>query len=162
MRRESLLTAGPVADAVRASVDALPSPPAQAVAELERLLEVSSHAGAASPWPALLQLPRAKMDSRYVEPATSHRRWVGPLLVLAKRTFRQGFQPFINEMLRRQVEFNEGILEALAQLHEQQQENARSGALWRREVERRLSLLEAQQRPGPDAAGRPPPEDPAD
>jgi hypothetical protein len=69
---------------------------------------------------------------------------VGPLLVFAKRTFRLGFQPFINEMLRKQVEFNEAILDALATVYEHQQLQSQAQAQWRKEVAERLARLERQ------------------
>jgi hypothetical protein len=69
---------------------------------------------------------------------------VGPVLVLAKRAFRLAFQPFINEVLRRQVEFNEAILESLATVYEHQKESTRTQALWRQEWERRMARLEAE------------------
>jgi hypothetical protein len=67
---------------------------------------------------------------------------------LAKRAFRLAFQPFINEVLRKQVEFNEAILDSLALIYEQQRENARTQAAWRKELSERLAKLE-QERPQP-------------
>jgi hypothetical protein len=67
---------------------------------------------------------------------------VGPVLVLAKRAFRGVFQPFINEVMRKQVEFNEAILDSLALLYEHQREDSRTQAAWRREVTERLTALE--------------------
>ncbi len=144
MHAEDLLTTSPTAEAVAAEVNRLPSPPPEEVEALRRKLESSERAPVEREWPPILQAPRNKKDSRYAEPATSHRPVVGPVLVLAKRAFRLAFQPFINEVLRRQVEFNEAILDSLATLYEHQRVQARTQALWREEVEERLARLEKE------------------
>ncbi len=149
MRAEDLLTTSPTAEAVAAEVARLPSPSPEALEALRRKLESSEQAPVEREWPPVLQAPRNKKDSRYVEPATSHRPVVGPVLVMAKRAFRLAFQPFINEVLRRQVEFNEAILDSLATVYEHQQVQARTQALWRKDVEERLAGLEAQREPSP-------------
>jgi len=149
MRAEDLLTHSPPAEAVAAEVDRLPSPPAEKLEALRRTLEHAEQASLEQEWPPLLQVPRNKKDSRYADPPTSHRPLVGPVLVLAKRAFRLGFQPFINEMLRRQVEFNEAILEALATVYEHQQLQARAQAQWRKEVAERLARLERRDEEAP-------------
>ena len=82
-----------------------------------------------------------KSDSRIADPPSSHRPLLGPALVLTKRTFRLVFQPFINEMLRVQVEFNERILDGLALLHERVERQARLDKKWRTEIERKLAEL---------------------
>lgn len=105
-------------------------------------LERSKTPTEGSAWPPILDEPRRRMDTRYADPATSHRPVVGPVLVAAKRGFRAAFQPFINEMLRRQVEFNEAILTSLAGIYEQVRVNARTQALWRDELMERLDALE--------------------
>jgi hypothetical protein len=142
MHPEDLLTRSPTPERLVHEAARLPEPPADQVALLQALLTASQRAPAETEWPPLLQTPRMKKDSRYAEPATSHRTGVGPVLVLAKRAFRLAFQPFINEVLRKQVEFNEAILDSLALLYEQQREESRSQAAWRREVRERLSALE--------------------
>jgi hypothetical protein len=144
MRAEDLLTREPSAEAIAAETSRLPPVPEATLGEVRRLLEASERAPTSPEWPPLLQAPRNKKDSRYADPPSSHRPVVGPVLVLAKRAFRLAFQPFINEMLRRQVEFNEAILESLATLYEHQRESARTQALWRQELERRLARLEAE------------------
>ena len=149
MRAEDLLTTSPTAEVVAAEVARLPPPPPEALEALRRKLESSEQAPVEREWPPILQAPRNKKDSRYVEPATSHRPVVGPALVMAKRAFRLAFQPFINEVLRRQVEFNETILDSLATLYEHQQVQARTQALWRKDVEERLAGLEAQREADP-------------
>ena len=148
MRPEDLITRAPTADAVARETERLPSPSPEAEESLRRALEAAARPSAPTPWPALLQEARGKMDSRYGEPATSHRGGLtGTALVLAKRAFRLTFQPFINEVLRKQVEFNESILDALATMHDVQREQARAQAAWRKELERRLAQLEASGTP---------------
>jgi hypothetical protein len=144
MHAEDLLTTSPTAEAVAAEVERLPPPPPEKLESLRRTLENTGQANLEREWPPLLQTPRGKRDSRYAEPATSHRPVLGPLLVFAKRTFRLGFQPFINEVLRKQVEFNEAILDALATVYEHQQLQARTQAQWRKEMAERISQLERQ------------------
>ncbi|MFP2960469.1 hypothetical protein ACLEPN_22265 [Myxococcus sp. 1LA] len=144
MRTEDLITRTPTAEAVARETQQLPTPSEQDQEALRQTLESAARPPTPAPWPALLQEARGKMDSRYAEPATSHRGGLtGTALVLAKRAFRLTFQPFINEVLRKQVEFNESILDALATLHDVQREQARAQAAWRKEMERRLAQLEA-------------------
>ncbi|WP_426753015.1 hypothetical protein [Myxococcus sp. Y35] len=144
MRTEDLITRNPTAEAVTRETRHLPTPSEEAQEALRQTLEAAARRPTPAPWPALLQEARGKMDSRYAEPATSHRGGLpGTALVLAKRAFRLAFQPFINEVLRKQVEFNESILDALATLHDVQREQARAQAVWRKELERRLVKLEA-------------------
>ena len=133
----------------RMKADPQYAPEHLALEAVRRLLAASQRAPAETQWPPVLQNPRAKKDSRYAEPPTSHRPGVGPVLVLAKRAFRLAFQPFINEMLRKQVEFNEAILDSLALVYEQQREETRAQAAWRREVMARLAALEQPPEPGP-------------
>ncbi|WP_257455761.1 hypothetical protein [Archangium lipolyticum] len=144
MRAEDLLTQEPSAEAVAAETARLPAAPEATLDEVRRLLEVSERAPSSPEWPPVLQAPRNKKDTRYADPPSSHRPVVGPVLVTAKRAFRLAFQPFINEIMRRQVEFNEAILESLAVIYEHQQESSRTQALWRQEMERRLARLEAE------------------
>ncbi|NVJ04028.1 hypothetical protein HUW63_02055 [Myxococcus sp. AM001] len=144
MRTEDLITRSPTAEAVAREAQQLPTPSDETQEALRQTLEAAARPPTPAPWPALLQEARGKMDSRYAEPATSHRGGLtGTALVLAKRAFRLTFQPFINEVLRKQVEFNESILDALATLHDVQREQARAQAAWRKELERRLAQLEA-------------------
>ncbi|QDE84248.1 hypothetical protein [Myxococcus xanthus] len=144
MRPEDLITRSPTAEAVARETQQLPTPSNEAQDALRQTLEAAARPSTPAPWPALLQEARGKMDSRYAEPATSHRGGItGTALVLAKRAFRLAFQPFINEVLRKQVEFNESILDALATVHDVQREQARAQAAWRKELERRLAKLEA-------------------
>ncbi|RKH12741.1 hypothetical protein D7V97_07580 [Corallococcus sp. CA053C] len=145
-----MLTLKPTAQAVAAATERLPEPTTAVRDTLRRTLAASLRAPVAGQWPALLLEARAKADVRYVEPATSHRPLVGPVLVFAKRTFRGAFQPFINEVLRRQVHFNEAILDALTVVIENQREHARTQALWRRELEARMKRLEKDD---PSASG---------
>ncbi|WP_224245725.1 hypothetical protein [Hyalangium gracile] len=143
MRADELFTDPALAATVAAATERLPSPTPEARESLRATLDRTERAPTEAQWPPLLETPRQKKDSRYAEPATSHRPVVGPALVLAKRAFRLAFQPFINEVLRKQVEFNEAILDSLALIYEQQRESARTQAAWRREVTERLARLEA-------------------
>jgi hypothetical protein len=68
-------------------------------------------------------------------------------LVAAKKAFRGSFQPFINEMMRAQVRFNEAILDAVAQVYDQVQQNAENQALFRKQVDARLKEIEAKLEP---------------
>ncbi|WP_338865414.1 hypothetical protein [Myxococcus stipitatus] len=143
MRAEDLLTDAPSAEAVARETEKLPEVSAETRESLRRALESSAQQATPAPWPTLLLEARGKMDSRYAGPVTSHRGGIsGPALVLAKRAFRLLFQPFINEALRKQVEFNESILDALATIHDVQREHARTHATWRQDVERRLARME--------------------
>src|SRR5262245_26673405 len=119
----------------------LPNPPEQALRELDQQLE-SLQDVPATDWPMYLREPREKVDVRHPEPPTSHRGLVGPAVIAVKRAFRFVFQPLINEMLRQQVEFNEAILGAVVQIHENLQQHLRNQALWAQEVEKRLERLE--------------------
>ena len=150
MRPEELLSTSPSPERLAEQARELPEPPADKVEAMRELLAESQRAQAETEWPPLLQTPRTKKDSRYAEPPTSHRSGVvGPALVTAKRAFRLVFQPFINEMLRKQVEFNEAILDSLALLYEQQREESRAQGAWRREVMTRLAALEKPTEPPP-------------
>ncbi len=142
MRAEELLCDPALAAAASAATHRLPSPTAEEREALRAVLERTERAPTEAEWPPLLQAPRQKKDTRYAEPPTSHRPVVGPALVLAKRAFRGLFQPFINEVMRKQVEFNEAILDSLALLYEQQRESARTQAAWRKEISERLERLE--------------------
>lgn len=145
MRPEDLVSSHPSAEEVAKSVSALPRPAPEALDEVRAVLERSRSPGNGPAWPPFLEEARARLDVRTAPPATSHRGGViGPALVSAKRSFRLVAQPFINEVLRRQVEFNEAILNGLAQLHEQLQAQARAQALWRADMEERMARLEAE------------------
>jgi len=148
VRAEDLLTREPSAEAVATETGRLPPVPEATLEEVRRLLDASERAPTSPEWPPILQAPRNKKDTRYADPPASHRPVVGPVLVAAKRAFRLAFQPFINEVMRRQVEFNEAILESLAIIYEHQQEGSRTQALWRQEMERRMARLEAERAPG--------------
>ncbi len=150
MRPEDLLSTTPGAERLARHTQEVPEPSAEQVEALRQLLAASQRAQAETEWPPLLQAPRTKKDSRYAETPTSHRTGVvGPALVTAKRAFRLVFQPFINEMLRKQVEFNESILDSLSLLYEQQREESRAQSAWRREVSERLAALERTRKEPP-------------
>jgi hypothetical protein len=138
---EDILSEEPEATELVKLVDELPSPSANEIGELKRQLESLKDLPAAD-WPVYLRDPLAKLDVRHPEPATSHRRLTGPAVVLVKRAFRLVFQPLINEVLRKQVEFNEAVLGAVVQIHENLQQHLRNQALWAQEIEKRLERLE--------------------
>ena len=144
MRVDDLLTSAPLAEALVEEARRLPSPPRGEVEAMRERLRLSERPATDAAWPQVLQAPREKKDTRYAEPATSHRAGVGPVLVVAKRTFRRLFQPFINEVMRRQVEFNEALLDSLAHIYDQQQERMRADARWREALDARLKRLEQQ------------------
>ena len=144
MRADQLFSDPVLAATVAEATERLPSPSAEDREQLRATLERTERAPTEAQWPPLLETPRQKKDTRYAEPATSHRPVVGPVLVLAKRAFRGVFQPFINEVMRKQVEFNEAILDSLALVYEQQRESARTQAAWRKEVTEKLARLEQQ------------------
>ncbi len=142
---DDLLTNEPLARALAEEAERLPSPAPEAVEAVREKLKRSERPATDAAWPQVLQAPREKKDTRYAEPATSHRSGVvGPALVLAKRGFRKLFQPFINEVMRRQVEFNEALLDSLAHIYDQQQERMRADARWREALDARLKRLEQQ------------------
>ena len=143
MRAEDLISTPAIARELAAEAERLPPPAPEKVAALEELLARTEHPPLDSAWPVFLREAVEKKDTRYADAPHSHRPVIGPLLVTAKRAFRLAFQPFINEVMRRQVEFNEALLSALATLHETQQENARLQAMWRKEVEARIARMEA-------------------
>lgn len=144
MRAEDLITTRPTAEAVADALRRLPTPAPEAVQALREKLDTVEAPPPGREWPAILQAARLKRDTRYADAPSSHRPVVGPVLVLAKRAFRLAFQPFINEALRRQVEFNEAILDALALIHEHQRVQAHTQAKWRQDVEERLARLDAE------------------
>lgn len=152
MRADQLFSDPALAEAVAEATQRLPSPALEAREQLRATLERTERAPTEAQWPPLLETPRQKKDTRYAEPATSHRPVVGPALVLAKRAFRGVFQPFINEVMRKQVEFNEAILDSLALIYEQQRESARTQAAWRKEISEKLAKLE---QPPPQPQPRP-------
>jgi hypothetical protein len=157
MRANELFCDPALAATVATATERLPSPAAEDQEALRATLERTERAPTEAEWPPILETPRQKKDSRYADPPSSHRPVVGPALVLAKRAFRLAFQPFINEVMRKQVEFNEAILDSLALIYEQQRENARTQAAWRKELSERLGKLEREQPPPqkPQTARRP-------
>ncbi|MFZ5469920.1 MAG: hypothetical protein ACOZIN_10835 [Myxococcota bacterium] len=148
MKSEQILSFDPSAEEVAKKAARLPVDK-QTLAEVRRLLEATVMPDAEIPWPPILRHAKERADSRSVSPATTHRGLIGLPLVAAKRAFRAVFQPFINEVLRKQVEFNEAMVAAALQLYESQQQGARDQALWRDELSRRVSELEERLRKPP-------------
>ena len=155
MLAEELFSDPAFAATVVAAIKRLPPPSPEALQSLRATLERTERAPTEAQWPPLLETPRQKKDSRYADQATSHSPVVGPALVLAKRAFRRVFQPFINEVMRKQVEFNEAILDSLALIYEQQRESARTQAAWRAEIHERLARLAQEQAGAKLPRGRP-------
>ena len=116
----------------------------QEVSELRKLFERAADVPAREEWPPFLQRARDLVDSRTAGAPSSHRPVLGPALVAAKKAFRGSFQPFINEIMRAQVRFNEAILDAVAQVYDQLQQNAENQALFRKQVDARLKEIEAR------------------
>jgi hypothetical protein len=155
--RSKLISTDPSPEELERLISALPRPPEEAVAQFRQSLERSAQDSApplASEWPPILQEAEAKTDVRYAGPPTSDRPLVGSALVFAKRVFRLVGQPFINEALRKQVEFNQTLLAGVGQVYEMLQQYIRSQALWRTELEARLERLER----AVNAQAAPPPE----
>ncbi|RKH11200.1 hypothetical protein D7Y13_07110 [Corallococcus praedator] len=146
MRAEDLISTHPTAEAVAEALRRLPRPEPEKVDALRSRFTATLAPASSAAWPHFLEGARRKRDSRYADAPTSHRPVVGPALVMAKRAFRLAFQPFINEALRRQVEFNESILDALALIYEHQRTQARTQALWRQEVDKQLEQLAAERK----------------
>lgn len=155
MRADQLFSDPSLAATVAAATERLPSPSPEDREHLRATLDRTERAPTEAQWPPILETPRQKKDTRYADPPSSHRPLVGPALVLAKRAFRLAFQPFINEVMRKQVEFNEAILDSLALIYEQQRENARTQAAWRKELNERLSRLEKGPTGARPARGKP-------
>jgi hypothetical protein len=145
MHADQLFSDPALAATVAAATERLPSASPEDTERLRATLERTGRAPMEAQWPPILETPRQKKDTRYADPPTSHRAMVGPVLVLAKRAFRLAFQPFINEVMRKQVEFNEAILDSLALIYEQQRESTRTQAAWRKELNERLARIEQAQ-----------------
>lgn len=150
MRADQILSDPALAATVAAATERLPAPSPEDSERLRATLERTERAPTEAQWPPILETPRQKKDTRYADPPTSHRPVVGAALVLAKRAFRLAFQPFINEVMRKQVEFNEAILDSLALIYEQQRESARTQAAWRKELSERLARIEQAQAHPPE------------
>ena len=60
-----------------------------------------------------LSVLNQKWDSKEEEPITSHRRILGPFIVLAKKILRKMLKPFSNTILLRQTEFNSQLVKLL-------------------------------------------------
>ncbi len=60
-----------------------------------------------------LQRLRKEENSKQGKPIASHRPFIGVFIVLAKRMFRAFAQPFINEILNRQEDFNAHLVDTL-------------------------------------------------
>lgn len=144
MRPQDLITAEPLRSEILEQLRSLPAPDSQDESALRDVLRRTHRPTESVAWPPILQTPRSKVDSRKAEPATTHRGLVGLPLVAAKRLFRRFGQPIINEVLRKQVEFNESILESLTLIYEQQREHVRAQAFWRDELAERMARLEEQ------------------
>lgn len=147
MRPEDLIALEPTPRELSAAMAELPKPDPGMLEAVKIQLESTRCLQGPAELPAFLEAPRRRADTRVAAtPVTSHRPVVGGLVIAAKETFRTAFQPFINEMLRRQVEFNESIVEALITIHDQLQLAAQTNDLRRAALETRIAALEAQLR----------------
>jgi len=93
---------------------------------------------------AYLRRLQGFVDTRLGGAVNTHRPWpVGPAIVAAKRTFRRAFQPFINEVLGRQTQFNEETIVWGRALTRDVEALERSMTALRTSIDLRLSRLEA-------------------
>jgi hypothetical protein len=89
---------------------------------------------------------RALQNPKEGLPISSHRARVGRLIVAGKKAFRTGFQPFINEVLNKQAQFNEAAVH-LSQAIYRDFSSLEGGVLAMREAQnRRIAQLEADVR----------------
>ncbi len=141
MRPEEIRTEEPKPSEIVKLIDELPEPDAKEVRELKQELEALKDVPIAD-WPAYLRAAREKVDARHSPVAASHRPMIGWAVVLLKRTIGLALQPLINEVLRKQVEFNQAILAAMVQIDHDLQQHLRNQSLWNEEIEKRLERLE--------------------
>ena len=141
MRPEESRTEEPKPDEIVKLIDELPEPDAKEVRELRQQLE-SLNDVPIPDWPAYLRAAREKVDARHSPVTASHRPVIGWAVVLLKRALGLALQPLINEVLRKQVEFNEAILAAVVQIDQKLQQHLRNQSLWNEEIEKRLERLE--------------------
>jgi hypothetical protein len=122
--------------------------PQDVIAQIRRELSEATHSAFAES--EGLYEARAFCDSRTAPRPTSHRALIGSFVVLGKRWFRTLGQPFINEVLRQQVRFNEALLEAVTRgftsLRKDVEEERLRQVQFRRAVELRLRELEKDRR----------------
>ena len=141
MRPEEIRTEEPKPSEIVKLIDELPEPDAKEVHELKQELEALKDVPIAD-WPAYLRAAREKVDARHSPVAASHRPMIGWAVVLLKRTIGLALQPLINEVLRKQVEFNQAILAAMVQIDHDLQQHLRNQSLWNEAIEKRLERLE--------------------
>ncbi|MGA9526219.1 MAG: hypothetical protein WBV82_32465 [Myxococcaceae bacterium] len=142
MRPDEVLCDDPTPEELARRANQLPSPEPAAVEALRQALEAAPDPSARKEWPQFLEFPRTLTDSRHADPPSSHRPVLGLVLVPMKRAFRATFQPFINEVLRRQVQFNEAILGAAVALNDRLEQHLENQSLWRASVDARLARIE--------------------
>jgi len=142
MRRLDVATNAPSPEEIETLAQGLTDGREAEIAKLRADLAAAAALPAQERWPSFLQRPKDYVDTREGGRPTSHRPVLGPVLVALKTGFRKSFQPFINEVLRTQVRFNEAILDAVAHVHDEIAQHAENQALFRRQVERRLAALE--------------------
>ncbi len=141
MRPEEIRTEEPKPGEIVKLIDELPEPDAKEVRELKQELEALKDVPIAD-WPAYLRAAREKVDARHSPVAASHRPMIGWAVALLKRTIGLALQPLINEVLRKQVEFNQAILAAMVQIDHDLQQHLRNQSLWNEAIEKRLERLE--------------------
>lgn len=93
---------------------------------------------------AFLRRLQGFVDTRLGAPVKTHRPPpLGPAIVAAKKTFRRAFQPFINEVLGRQTQFNEELIAWGRAITRDVEALERSMTALRTILDLRLSRLEA-------------------
>jgi hypothetical protein len=141
VRPEEIRTEEPKPSEIVKLIDELPEPNADEVRELKQRLESLKDVPIAD-WPAYLRAAREKVDARHSSVVASHRPVIGWAVVLVKRAIGLALQPLINEVLRKQVEFNQAILAAVVQIDDSLQQHLRNQSRWNEEIEARLERLE--------------------
>jgi hypothetical protein len=104
-----------LASEVERRAGTMPDPALAPVAE-----RADSSLSQGEPFAVLLRSLSEDADTAQGLPPQSHRK-LGNAVVAAKRGFRLAFQPFINEALSQQKQFNRRLLDILAILHAENQ-----------------------------------------
>ncbi len=75
---------------------------------------------------------------------SSHRKLTGRVIVVGKKAFRVAFQPFIAEVLRKQVMFNETVISALQSCYAEISSLESASISMRAGLDDRVRKLEAE------------------
>ncbi len=95
---------------------------------------------------AFVRRLRALQDARLGLPIASHRARLGRLIVASKTVFRKSFQPYINELLGTQVQFNETAVKVAEAVYRDLGSLEGGILAMRASTNRRISALEAEVR----------------